>query len=63
MEQQHLPRYQTYLVTCWQERDEAAGTLTWRFRLETPRSGEQRLFASLEEVKETIETALTDQEE
>ena len=63
MEQQHLPCYQTYLVTCLQERDEAAGTLTWRFRLETPRSGEQRLFASLEEVKETIETALTDQEE
>jgi hypothetical protein len=52
------PRYQTYLLTCWQERDEVAGTVTWRFKLETPRSGRWRLFMTLNEVIETIETEL-----
>ena len=28
--------YETYLLTCRQERDEAAGMVTWRFKLETP---------------------------
>jgi hypothetical protein len=49
------PRYQTYLLTCWQERDEVAGRVTWRFKLETPRSGSRRLFATLKEAMETIE--------
>jgi hypothetical protein len=52
------PRYQTYLLTCWQERDEIAGTVTWRFKLETPRSGERRMFTRLKEVMEAIEMEL-----
>jgi hypothetical protein len=52
------PRYETYLLTCWQERDEVAGTVTWRFRLETPRSGKRRLFKALKEVVAMIEMEL-----
>ena len=52
------PRYQTYLLTCWQERDEVGGTVTWRFSLETPQSGRRRLFVTLKEVVETIEKEL-----
>jgi hypothetical protein len=52
------PRYQTYLLTCWQERDEVAGTVTWRFKLETPRSGSRRLFVTLKAVLEAIEKEL-----
>jgi hypothetical protein len=51
-------RYQTYLLTCWQERDEVAGTVTWRFRLETSQSGRRRLFLTLKEVMEAIEKEL-----
>ena len=52
------PRYQTFLVTCWQERDEVVGTAVWRFRLETLRSGHRRIFTTLEEVMSTIEMGL-----
>jgi len=52
------PRYQTYLLTCLQERDEVVGTAVWRFRLETPRSGHRRIFISLEQVMSTIEMEL-----
>lgn len=51
-------RYQTYLLTCWQERDEVAGTVTWRFKLEMPASGWRRLFVSLHAVLEAIEKEL-----
>lgn len=54
------PHYKTYLVTCWQERDEVAGTAVWRFRLETPRSGQRRIFTTLAEVMSIIETELQD---
>ncbi len=53
-----MPQYQTYLVTCWQERDEVAGTAVWRFRLETIHSGHYHIFATLEEVMFVIETEL-----
>jgi hypothetical protein len=56
--QKRAPRYHTYLLTCRQERDEVTGTATWRFKLETPRSGRRRLFVTLKEVMETIETEL-----
>lgn len=52
------PRYQTYLLTCWQERDKVRGTVRWRFRLETPRSGQRRIFTTLEEVMSIIEIEL-----
>ncbi len=53
------PRYQTYLITCWQERDEIAATTTWRFRLETPRSGQHWIYTTLEEVMTAIQIELT----
>jgi hypothetical protein len=59
-QQNNAPRYDTYLLTCWQERDEAVGTVMWRFKLETPRSGQWRLFKTLKEVMETIEMNLDD---
>ena len=55
------PHYRTYLVTCWQERDEVMGVVVWRFRLETPRSSRRRIFTTLEEVMSIIETELHDQ--
>jgi hypothetical protein len=54
------PLYQTYLLTCWQERDEVAKTAVWRFRLETPRSSQRRAFNKLAEVMSPIETELED---
>ncbi|MGD2050634.1 MAG: hypothetical protein PVH03_14130 [Chloroflexota bacterium] len=51
-------RYQTYLLTCWQERDKVKGMAIWRFRLETPRSGHRRIFTTLEEVMSIIEIEL-----
>jgi hypothetical protein len=58
MDQNVSLRYQTFLITCWQEQDELAGNPFWRFRLETVRSDEKRLFTTLEEVKMAIETEL-----
>lgn len=50
--------YQTYLLTCWQERDDVAGMMTWRFKLETPQFGRRQLFVTLKEVMETFEKEL-----
>ena len=41
------PYYRIYLLTVWQERNDSPPELiTWRFRLEDPRSGQQRVFAN-----------------
>jgi len=40
------PSYRIYLLTVWQETTRGPPPLvTWRFRLEDPRSGQQRAFA------------------
>jgi hypothetical protein len=40
------PYYRIYLLTVWQEHTGSPPELiTWRFRLEDPRSGDQRVFA------------------
>jgi hypothetical protein len=40
------PYYRIYLLTVWQEHNRSLPELiTWRFRLEDPRSGQQRVFA------------------
>lgn len=40
------PYYRIYLLTVWQEQSRGPPPLiTWRFRLEDPRSGRQQLFA------------------
>ena len=52
------PRYRTYLLTCWQERDSVAGTVTWRFRLETPGTNQRRVFSLLKDAMTWIESEL-----
>ncbi len=38
--------YRIYLLTVWQEQNRGPPDLiTWRFRLEDPRSGRQQVFA------------------
>ena len=40
------PYYRIYLLTVWQEQNRGPPDLiTWRFRLEDPRSGRQQVFA------------------
>ena len=40
------PYYRIYLLTVWQEHTGSPPELiTWRFRLEDPRSGQQHVFA------------------
>ena len=40
------PYYRIYLLTVWQEQNRGPPDLiTWRFRLEDPRSGQQQVFA------------------
>ncbi len=56
--QENAMRRQIYLLTCWQERDELAGRVTWRFNLETPGAGKRRLFANLQAVMAEIEREL-----
>ena len=52
------PRYRTYLLICWQERDSVAGTVTWRFRLETPGTNRRRVFSLLKDAMTWIESEL-----
>ncbi len=56
--QKNATRRRTYLLTCWQERDELAGRVTWRFNLETPGEAKRRLFANLQDVMTEIEREL-----
>jgi hypothetical protein len=40
------PYYRIYLLTVWQERNRGPPErITWRFRLEDPRTGRQQAFA------------------
>lgn len=57
------PRYQTYLLRCWQERSTQVGSVVkvWRFSLEDPRTGRRRGFASLEALLASLQTELTDE--
>jgi hypothetical protein len=49
------PYYRIYLLTVWQEQSRGPpGQITWRFRLEDPRSGQQQAFADVA----TLMTAL-----
>ena len=50
------PRYRSYLLTFWEERDhDPATSAVWRFSLEDPRTGERRGFADLEAVMAVLE--------
>ena len=42
------PRYRSYLLTFWEERDRDPDVpVTWRFSLGDPRTGRRRAFATL----------------
>ena len=50
------PQYRSYLLTLWEERGrEPSARGVWRFRLEDPRTGEGRGFASLEALVAALE--------
>ncbi len=52
----HPPRYQAYLLRCWQERSrQEAQTTLWRFSLEDPHTGHRRGFTSLQAVVEALQ--------
>ena len=49
------PRYRAFLLTLWEERSQDRDSpQVWRFRLEDPRTGQQRGFASLEALVEAL---------
>ena len=53
---QNPPRYHTFLLTLWEERNQDPNSPTvWRFRLEDPRTGRRHGFASLEEIVAALE--------
>lgn len=39
------PYYRIFLLTVWHEQSRGPPLITWRFRLEDPRTGRQHLFA------------------
>ena len=52
------PRYQSYLLTCWEERGRDPETpVVWRFRLEDPHT-ERRGFGTFEEMMAFLRSEL-----
>jgi hypothetical protein len=50
------PRYRSYLLTLWQERGrDTINPGVWRFRLEDPRTGKRRGFATVEALLAALE--------
>jgi hypothetical protein len=59
-----LTRYRTFLLTLWEEGSRDGGSPpVWRFRLEDPRTGQQRGFASLEALVEALQQVMADRDE
>jgi hypothetical protein len=55
------PHYHTFLLTLWEERNEDPDLPgAWRFRLEDPRTGQQRGFANLEALVAALEQEMVD---
>ena len=55
------PRYRTYLIAFWQERDqEPDAPAVWRFSLEESRTGERRGFANLDALTAALEQLVHD---
>jgi hypothetical protein len=53
--------YRTFLLTCWQERDDRTGISEWRYRLEATHGDRRRVFAHLKETMAWIENELVDE--
>ena len=58
------PHYRAFLLTLWEERSrDRDSPQVWRFRLEDPRTGQQRGFASLEALVEALKQEMVDSDE
>ena len=58
------PRYRAFLLTLWEERGrDRESPQVWRFRLEDPRTGQRRGFASLEALVEALKQEMDDNDE
>ena len=58
------PRYCTFVLTLWEERSvDSAKPVVWRFRLEIPRTGQQRGFATFKEMTAFLEDQMCDGDE
>ena len=58
------PHYRAFLLTLWEERSrDRDSPQVWRFRLEDPRTGQQRGFARLEELVEALKQEMVDSDE
>ena len=51
-------RYVSYLLRCWEERDDEVDKSLWRFSLEDPRSGQRKGFTTLVELMNVLEKDL-----
>jgi hypothetical protein len=58
------PYYRIYLLTVWQERNRGPpATITWRFRLEDPRTGQQQAFADAAALMSALQSIVVANEE
>lgn len=58
------PRYRSYLLTFWEERNrDAAEPAVWRFSLEDPRTGQRRGFADLEAILGFLQAELVNDQD
>ena len=58
---QDPPRYHTYLLTLWEERNQASNLPgVWRFRLENPRTGQPQGFATIEALTAALKQVMAE---
>ena len=58
---QDPPRYHTFLVTLWEERNQDSNLPSvWRFRLEDPRTGQRWGFANLQALVAVLEQEMVE---
>ena len=58
------PRYHTFLVTLWEERNQDSNLPSvWRFRLEDPRTGQRRGFTNLQALMAILEQEMVEDRE
>ena len=58
MADKQQPRYQSYLLRCWQEWGEQPAVMTWRFSLEDTHTGQRRGYVNLEALIAALQTEL-----
>ncbi|KAA3644845.1 MAG: hypothetical protein DWQ07_15700 [Chloroflexi bacterium] len=58
MAKEKKTRYVSYLLRCWEERDDEADKGLWRFSLEDPRSGQRKGFTTLVDLMNVLEKDL-----